>query len=103
LGRKYFFIDLGGMPTSGLFSACQRSKRLYHYFDISWRLHDNFRRYQPIAPKFGIHDQEPTGTNPIDFWTCIIMATLNSLPTFFKMYSDNFTDVFFGFFVKNYA
>jgi len=85
------------------FSACQRSKRLYHYFDISWRLHDNFRRCQPIAPKFSIHDQEPTGTNPIVFGTCITMTTLNSLPNFFKMNSDNFNDVFFEFFVKNYA
>ena len=97
------FSNFQTLNVKPVFSAYQRSKRLYHYFDISWRLHDNFRRCQPIASKFGIHDQEPTGTNPIVFETCITMATLNSLPTFFEKNSDNVIDAFFEFFVKNYA
>ena len=90
-------------PCKCLFSACQRSKHLYHYFDISWCLHDNFRGCQPITLKFGVHDQELTGTNPIVCETCITMATINSLQNFFKMNSINFKYVFFEFSVEIYA
>jgi len=73
-----------------IFSACQRGKRLYHYFDISWRLHDNFRRRQPITLKFDVHNQELTRTNLIVCETCITMATLNSQQNFFKKNSIHF-------------